>query len=264
MERIGDYQIVRPLGSGEQGQVHVATPPSRLGLGDEQVALKVFTTFVEDAAFERATAELAAHASAASPHLLRVLDAGLQDSTMFVATELAEGQVAGGDRAGASSAVARAARGAHALHEAGIVHGGIKPSNVLRTPRGAVLAEPNLSDVIAPGQTATGVSARGSLQYLDPTSLRGEPPGRASDVYALGVTLHELLTGTTVHPGLDTTNTMNALRTLMDSPPVVNDQLDPQVRDLIAACVAPDRASRPATALEVADRLDAVAGVSSA
>lgn len=259
-QSIGDYQLVRSLGRGAQGEVHVAVPPARLGLAESEVALKVFTGFVDDAGFDRATNELAAHAGLGSAFLLRVLDVGLQDSTMFLATELVAGHAQPGeDDAATTSALSRAARGAHELHEAGVVHGGVKPANLMLAAPGVVLAEPNLADVIAPGQTVTGVGPQGGIQYFDPTVLSGQPAGRASDIWALGVTLHELLTGVTVHPQLDPSNTMGALRTLIETDPVISEALDPRLAELIGRCVSLDRTSRPPTALALAEQLDALA-----
>src|SRR3954465_11419605 len=88
-------------------------------------------------------------------------------------------------------AVARAARGAHELHEAGLVHRGIGPTNILLGKSGAVLAEPAVGHLLTSGLTVAGpgsASRAGRLELVDPGLMRGRPAGRASDIWSLGVT----------------------------------------------------------------------------
>ena len=116
------------------------------------------------------------------------------------------------------AAVADAARAAHALHEAGIAHNDIKPGNVMLHDGHAKLSDLGLSQLLTPGLTITGLGSTGSVEYLDPAVIRGEMPGRATDIFALGATLHRALTGTGLYGDLPTDNTMLAMRRVLSHP----------------------------------------------
>lgn len=136
LKRIGDYEFVRELGSGNYGSYWLARTPIRLNVADEFCAVKVLGTHASGDAFQRMVNELKLFASAGSPHLVRLLDAGHQDGTLFYAAEYHPvGSLADcAERMSAIDivrAVADAARGAHALHELGVAHRDIKPANVL-------------------------------------------------------------------------------------------------------------------------------------
>ena len=141
-----------------------------------------------------------AFASAQSPYLVTLLDAGREGSTFFYAMEYCplgslESPERPLERRETLIAVAQAARGAHALHEAGLVHRSIKPANVLLVENGARLADLGLVHALAPTQTVTGLGSIGAVEYVEPDLLTGHPASRASDIWSLGVTLHRALTG---------------------------------------------------------------------
>ena len=161
-------------------------------------------------------------------------------------------------REGAVAAVAAAARAAHDLHEAGIAHRDIKPANILLTDDGAKLADLGLVQVLAPGQTITGLGAIGSVEYLDPAIMRGERASRATDIWALGVTLHRVLTGTGVYGDLPQRDPLLAVRRVLSSPPTLDPSLSDAEAELVRRCLDPDLTARYRTAAEVADALDAL------
>ena len=155
-------------------------------------------------------------------------------------------------------AVADAARAAHDLHEAGMAHRDIKPANVMVTETGGKLADLGLVQVVAPGQTVTGMGAIGSIEYLDPSILRGERASRASDIWALGVTLHRVLTGRSVYGELPDRDPLLAVRRVLTRPPTVDPDLHPADGAVIRACLETDPARRVRTAAEIADRIEAL------
>jgi len=268
-DRIADYQLLRVIGQGNFGIFHLARPPARLDIPAEFVAVKVFGTGtrVNPTTFRRAVGELKAFGAVRSPYLVRLFDAGQERGVFYYAMEyLPEGSLASANhelnRIESIRAVEHAARAAHDLHEAGMVHRDIKPANVLLHADGGRLSDLGLAQVLAPGLTVTSFGGAESLAFLDPAILAGARPSRASDIWALGVTLHIALTGRGVYPNFPTHDVLLAMRALSSKSPVLDPGLTPSERTLVACCLAPELAARPRTALEVAETLSALAATS--
>jgi serine/threonine protein kinase len=261
---IADYQFIRTLGAGNNGVFYLAPCPDRLHIGAEYVAVKVLSGSNTQDTFRRATRELAAFAAVSSPYLVRLYDAGQQGNDLYYSMEYLPAGSLGAPAEPISaprvvSAVADAARAAHALHEAGIAHNDIKPGNVLLHDGGAKLSDLGLSQALMPGLTITGLGSAGSVEYLDPAIIRGELPSRATDIFALGATLHRALTGTGLYGELPSDNTMVAMRRVLSHDPAISANLPAGVQAVIGAAIDPNPSARPNTAAEFADRLDAVA-----
>ena len=260
---IADYRFVRSLGAGNHGVFYLAYRPKRLQIDAEFVAVKVLSGSNSQDTFRRATRELAAFAAVRSPHLVTLYDAGQQGDDLYYSMEyLPAGSLA--DATGSLSvsqvltAVADAARAADALHEAGIAHNDIKPGNIMLHDGHGKLSDLGLSQLLTPGLTITGIGSTGSVEFLDPAIIRGEMPGRATDIFALGSTLHRALTGMGLYGDLPTSNTMLAMRRVLSHDPQISPSLSAGVRDLIASAISQNRAARPATAGEFATRIDAL------
>jgi serine/threonine protein kinase len=261
VERIADYTFVRSLGEGNYGEFYLASPPPRLKLGSDYVAVKVLSGNATDDAFRRATKELKLFASIRSPYLVTLFDAGQEDSSFYYAMEYFPlGSLAAParplTRAEVLTAVAHGARAAHALHEAGIVHRDIKPANILLHEGGAKLSDLGLAQLVSPGITITGLGPISSVEYLDPGVMRGGRASRASDVWSLGVTLHRALTGAGLYGELPERDPLFAMRRVLNERPTLDPSLSGPEADLVASCLAPDPADRPPTAEMVADRID--------
>jgi eukaryotic-like serine/threonine-protein kinase len=179
-------------------------------------------------------------------------------------------------------ALAAAARGAHSLHEQGQLHGAICPQAIAlvtsdqtgqpdQTGQADQTGQPfGGLGATGPAQTATAVLAPPSLAngerpvaqvgypplaFMDPQLLRGEG-GRWSDIWALGATAHQVAGGSAPFPGIEEVPVVHALSRLLTAPaPGPGDSPAP-VAEVIARCLAIDPTDRPATAGEVADRLD--------
>jgi serine/threonine protein kinase len=260
VEKVADYEVVRPLGEAGYGAMYVARPPARLGLDDELVGLKVLHVSDDQAALRRATRELRAFAAVPSPYLVRLLDAGRDGTAFFYAMEYCErGSLADPAsplaRDEVVAAVREAALAAHALHEAGLVHRGIKPANVLLHRDGARLADLGLVQALDPGQSMTGLGGVGTLEFVEPLLLSGHPATRASDIWSLGVTLHHALVGVGVFGALPADDPLMAVRRALSTAPTISPDLPPDLAEVVGACLAPAREDRPATAEELADRL---------
>jgi serine/threonine protein kinase len=257
VEGIADYEFVRSLGAGSNGEFFLARRPPRLPVDAEYVAVKVVGGTGQDA-FRRATRELKAFAAVRSPYLVTLYDAGQQAGVFYYSMEyLPGGSLAQPaerpSREAALRAIACAARAAQALHEQGIVHRDIRPGNVLLTEDGGKLSDLGLSQVLHPGATVTGMGGLSSVEFTDPALLQGEKPTPGGDVWSLGATLHWAMTGTGLYGELPTHDPLLTLRKVSSTPPRVSDDADPAVAELVRACIG-DVAKRP-TAAGLADRL---------
>ncbi|MGI9015521.1 MAG: serine/threonine-protein kinase [Euzebya sp.] len=266
MTRIADYQTLESLGNGSHGQVHKAVPPERLGLGTETVALKVFDRSTDLAEYGRVVDEVKVYAAAAAdcPQLAPLYDVGRHGERMFLAMAYYhEGSLSsraqGLTKQQVVEVVADAARGAHALHEAGLVHREIKPANILLTdPHNGVLADLGLAHVVSPGQTVTGLGVS-SLETMEPGLVRGETSARASDIWSLGATLHWGLTGRGVFADLPDSSLIAVLRHIMTaSPSIAENGIPGPLGEVLRQCLAQDRMERYGTALALAEDLDTI------
>jgi len=265
MDRVADYVFLRQLGRGEQSSVYLARTPSRLGLATETVAVKVLSQTGTDG-FDDLAAELGLFADLGSPHLIPMYDVGFDTGAVFYAMRHERlGSLAAParelSRRERLQAVARAARGAHDLHEAGLVHRGIAPSSILLDQAGAVLGEPAVGHLLGHGHTLSGfgTAARADrLQLLDPELMNGRPAGRASDVWALGVTLHLALTGHGLFPALVSADPFTAVRIYLRSRPEPGEDLSDGERAVIGSALHPDPARRFRTAADFAEAVEEV------
>jgi serine/threonine protein kinase/Tfp pilus assembly protein PilF len=211
---LGPYEILAPLGAGGMGEVYRARDP-RLG---RDVALKILPAAVADDAerLRRFEQEARAAGQLSHPNLLTIFDFGVEGTRPFLVTELLEGETLAELLLRGALAVERAvelgggiAEGLAAAHERGVVHRDLKPANLFVTRAGRVkildfgLAklDPHAAE-FDPGATTRASTEAGTVlgtpSYMSPEQLRGEPARPASDLFALGIVLHEMLAG--AHP----------------------------------------------------------------
>jgi serine/threonine protein kinase len=261
MEAIADYTGLRPLAHGEPGLSYLAEPPARLGVAGP-VVLAVVGTTLEPERLREVADELRLVAGIDSPFVLRLLDVGDDGGRAFYAVEdLDRGTLADPagelERSGTLKVVADAARGAHALHEAGIAHGAISPRAVILHDEGAKLGDLGLARFAGPGMTVTSATPAATVECTDPAVVRGEPPGRASDIWSLGLTLHGAVTGRSAYAGEVADGDLQAVvLRVLSSRPVLAEGLDPAVASIVTACLQPDPDDRPQTALAVAELVE--------
>ncbi len=279
MEGIADYRFIERLGEGNHGTFWLARPPSRLEqVQGDFVAVKTLAQQASDQDFKRMANELRVYAAVDSDHLVSVLDAGHQDGQLFYATPyFADGSLGAParplDRIEVVAAVADAARGAHALHEAGIAHRDVKPDNIMLelagpadgSPAGgrrlwARLGDLGLAQILSPGQTVTGIGPVGTIEYLSPEQVQGHKASRASDVWALGVTLHRTLTGRGVYASFPVGSLLDALRHVTTVRPTLDSNLDDGTTSVVEQCLSESPGDRFPTALDLAEALDALVG----
>ncbi|WP_139983706.1 serine/threonine-protein kinase [Nocardioides litoris] len=251
------YELGELLGRGGLADVHAATD-TRLG---RRVAVKLLRDSAVDHT-DRARFESEARTLAALSHpgLVTVLDAGLTETAdrPFLVLELVTGPSLaraldhGPLPLGRVRPIGRAVAEALAhVHAAGVVHRDVKPGNVLLRTDGAVkLADFGIARIIGDlaRHTRTG-HAVGTAAYISPEQVRGAPVAGAADVYALGLTLLEALTGRREYPG----HPAEAAFARLSRRPEVPADLPPAVRDLLLAMTELEPAHRPnAAAVAVA------------
>jgi serine/threonine-protein kinase len=266
VDRVGDYVFLRELGRGEHSRVYLARTPRRLGIATETVAVKVLPLTGSEG-FDALADELSLVAALRSPQLVPMYDVGMDAGVVFYAMRHEPwGSLSAPardlTRRERVLAVARAARGAHEMHEAGLVHRGIGPTNILLDKAGAVLAEPAIRHLLTHGHTLSGLgpgAQAGRLELVDPELMRGRPAGRASDIWSLGVTLHLVLTGHGLFPALVSADPFTAVRIYLRSQPEPGEDLTDAERAVVVTALHPDPARRYRTAGDLAEAVEEVA-----
>ena len=263
MDGVADYVFVEVLGEVGHGTLYLAKTPPRLHVETPLVGVKVIAGASDEDSLRRATRELRAFAAVESPYLVSLLDAGRDGNSFFYAMEHCPGGSLESPnrpltRSEGLRAVAEAARGAHALHGAGLVHRGITPGTVLLADDGARLADLGLAQALDPSVSVTGLGPAGSVAYIDPAVLAGEVASPASDIWSLGATLHFALTGAGVHGDLPVHDPLLAVRRVLTQKPRLSPELDGRVAELIRRCLAADTSTRPASALALAEEIELI------
>ena len=266
--RLGPYAVVAPLGSGGMGEVYLADD-ARLG---RKAAIKILPPqFREsDERVRRFEHEARTASTLNHPNIVTIYDIGETNGVCFIAMEYVAGRTLGtfcGEPLPVETVSvwgAQIARALEAAHAAGIVHRDIKPDNVIIRDDGyvklldfgvALLTRPDSSrrDAVTAAATHPGMLV-GTLRYMAPEHLDGQPATAASDVFALGILLYELATGR--HP-VNADTLMELARWHASGTPIA--PLLPSVPadfdELVMRMLAADPSRRP-LAGEVARTLD--------
>ncbi len=267
---LGDYRLIREVGRGGMGVVFEAEQVSLR----RRVALKILPTASALDPRQRARFQVEAQAAASlrHPHIVPIFGVGSAGGAHFLAMQFIDGpsladviRVLRGRRGGGGRSPGSAHRSAAALarqaaeamahaHDQGVVHRDLKPANLMIDAEGHLwvvdfgLARLRSED----GPTATG-DLVGTLRYLSPEqAMGGGFADPRSDVYAIGVTLYELLT---LRPAFDGLERAAVLRRIIEEEPARPRKLDPSIpRDLETILLK-------AMAKEPAVRYDSAAGL---
>ena len=265
-EQIGPYEIIAPIGQGGMGAVYRARD-TRLR---REVALKMLPdTSVDDAdSLERFQRETHAVAALNHPGILAIHDTGTYRGAPYAVTELLQGEtLAERLRSGrltpqrATEIAGQIADGLAAAHANGVVHRDIKPENIFLTNDGRAkildfgIARFESPDLRTGGRRATtltsGVHVVGTAGYISPEQVRGKRADPRSDIFALGATYYEMLTGRRAFSRQSPVDTLGAV--LKDSPEkyAETSAIPDEIRRFVFRCLEKDPADRYQTARDL-------------
>ena len=267
-DSLGPYRLEEQLGEGGMGLVFRAVRES----DGQEVALKVMRfELIEDPVFGRRFEQEARAASEVrDDHLVPVLEAGQADGRRYLAVAYIPGGTLEDrleDRGKlepkeTASFAADVGKGLDALHAAGIVHRDLKPSNILVDAEGTAM----LTDFgLAKGRAYTVLTkpgqVMGTIDYLAPELIKGEAASPATDIYALGCTMYECVTGQP--PFADKEGIAIGLAHVGEPPPDprgFRDDLSDAYVDALLAALAKEPEQRPASASDYGRRLQEASG----
>jgi len=255
-KQLGPYEILALLGAGGMGEVYRARD-TRL---NREVAIKVLpASFAQDSdRLRRFEQEARATSALNHPNILTVHDIGNHEGSLYLVSELLEGEVLRAQLNDVPLPARQAfeyaqqiTRGLSAAHEKGIVHRDLKPENLFVTKDGRVkildfgLAklrppQPGVVDTGAPTQkrlTDPGV-LMGTVGYMSPEQVRGQETDHRADIFSFGVILYEMLSGRRAFNGASAADVMSAI--LKEEPPELsetNQKVTPQIEKIVRRCL---------------------------
>lgn len=287
---LGPYEVVAPLDAGGMGSVFRGRDP-RLG---REVAIKVLpvASMKDERRVKRFLREARAAAAVTHPNIVAIYDVGEAEVDLaapvgaervalrFLVEEFVEGPSlrrllrSGRPPLGKLVEIATGvARGLGAAHEKGLIHRDLKPENVLLDARGtAKIADFGLVRFIYPDTAAPGDEAEkddvtetltrsgfvvGTLGYMSPEQVRGDPLGPSSDLFALGIVLYEMLAGETPFSRSAFGDPFTAI--LKEPTPRVLERIPgtpPRLAHVIERCLEKDAARRYPSAARVLVHLE--------
>ncbi len=265
-QTVAHFRVVEPLASGGMGVVyrafdtHLSRPVAlKFPLPGQRLDGQVRERFVREA---RAAAALD------HPNICSIYETGeAEDGQLFLAMPLYQGETlkARIARAGplaipdALRIAEQIARGLNAAHRAGIVHRDLKPANVMLLPEGEVKI---LDFGVARVADATLTKSRdtlGTVSYMAPEQVRGDPLDGRADLWALGVLLYEMSTGRRPFEGPHEIAVAHAiLHARAPRPSTLRAEIGVELDALVLGLLAREPDRRPASAEAVAAELDAM------
>jgi serine/threonine protein kinase len=263
---IGKYKILSTIGSGGFGTVYLAEDTWI----DKKVALKV--PHKQSVDFDELLREPRLLASLNHPNIVTILTAEKQDQVFFIVMEYAPGETLESvvardgalDVAVALDYICQIGNALDHAHRHGVIHRDLRPSNVI-VPEHGLLKVADFGTSRFLEIAAHGTTVIGSPPYMAPEQFRGEAVF-ASDLYSLGVTMFQMLTGVLPYDTPSRADLDRLMRgDLVTAPRLKNPKIPKVINDIVLKAMAPDVASRYQRAGDLlADVLGARAGSRSA
>lgn len=280
--RIGHFQIIRKLGEGGMGQVYECLDTKL----NRHVAVKwIKAAILSPALLERLEQEARIHARLNHPNIVSLLEFGIAEGMPYLVMELVEGgtlrnllkeqKLGVRESAGLVMEVARCVQ---AAHEQGVLHRDLKPANILLQPRAYSFGQNSLSEhqtrLWTPKVTDFGLAAsidslistkdtietlQGTPFYMAPEQLSGSSRnvGSASDIYAIGVILYELLAGRVPFAGQELVEVRDMVLQQQPIPPrTIQAGVPLDLETICLKCLEKEPRLRYSSAGELADDLE--------
>jgi len=259
--QVGRYQVLETLGTGAHSRVVRGHDP----LIDRSVAIKLFSPeLARGDARNRFLREARVVGKLSHPAIITVHDMGIEESTHtpYLVMELVEGQplekIISKGSVPFPSACEWAAHVAVALsvaHRRAVIHGDVKPANILITPDNRVKLTDFGMARLASHQGAD-TSVRGTPAYWCPEQILGRAQDARSDLFSLGVVLYEMLTGINPFAGESIPTVCNRI---LSSTPLPASNSNPSIPaaldDIVSSCLTKEPQLRMASAEALADQL---------
>ncbi|MEE9127821.1 MAG: protein kinase, partial [Planctomycetota bacterium] len=262
-QKLSHYRLQQRIGAGGMGEVWLSVDEA---LGRD-AAIKVLPEKFSPALSGRLLREAEACARLQHPAIATFFEADVVDGTSFIAMEYVRGEtlrvkLKGGPvpQVEALDLVTGLLEALGHAHSSGILHRDIKPENIMVTDEGlprlldfglakhlwsdgseAVPTEPTMTMLTAPG------TLLGTVGYMSPEQLRGEPLDVRSDLFAVAVVLYELLCGKPAFPGATPTEKLSVILS-RDPDPLDPAVVSPALDTFVRRCLSRDRERRPASA----------------
>ena len=273
-EVVSHYRIKRRLGAGGMGEVYLADDLTL----KRQVAIKLLTStdLTDDQVRRNLLHEARAAAALDHPNICSVYEVGTDGDLSFIVMQYVEGEtLADRLRRGRPSpdealdVVSQVADALAAAHRQGVVHRDIKPQNIVLTPRGGLkvldfgLAKRAPFGPQAEAETHSTIAESGAVvgtaPYMSPEQIQQDPVDGRTDLFALGATYYECLTGRQAFTGKNALQICGQVLHVDPAPPSsINDLLGPAHDELCRQLLTKDPEKRVQTA-EEALRLMALA-----
>ncbi|MCC7079477.1 MAG: HDOD domain-containing protein [Burkholderiales bacterium] len=260
--QISRFRILRTLGEGAQGIVYLGYDTQL----ERQVAIKTLRiTEPADPHHSRGLIDSARTASSLShPNIVQVFEVGVHEDQPYVVFEYIEGRNLADllheqgalpvDRA--VVLMSQILAGLAQVHASGLLHGDIKPANILIGNDGV----PRVADfgISRPARRAADeIACAGTVQYMAPECVSAGQADYRSDVFALGLMFHELLTGQPVfHATNDYARMYRILNEPVCAPSTLDARIDPRIDAIVLKAVQREPSARYANAIEMKADLD--------
>lgn len=198
----GRYEVLKRVGSGGMADVYMAKDHKL----NRNVAVKVLKSeYVEDEKFlKKFETEAQAVARLSHPNIVNIYDVGIEDGINYIVMELAEGitlkeyirkkgYLSPKETVEISTQIASAISYAHKNH---IIHRDIKPQNILVSDTGIIkVTDFGIAKATSSNTVTSTATAMGSVHYISPEQAKGRFCDEKSDIYSLGITMYEMVTG---------------------------------------------------------------------
>ncbi|MBI2389334.1 MAG: protein kinase [Deltaproteobacteria bacterium] len=272
-QKLGRYDVIRRLGAGGMAEVYLARSRGAEGVQKLVVVKRILPAHNQSPRMRQMFIDEARLSMRLNhPNIVQVFDFQETDGGFLLCMEFVEGLDLGRLIASAKQKgqrlppwvgayiVMEAARGLHCAHERkgedhtplDIVHRDVSPQNILLSYDGGV----KVADFgIASAKILTEESGviKGKFAYMSPEQARGEPVDRRTDIYALGIVLHEILTGRALYAGLHGDELLEVVRRGdVEAPSMWASEVPPELDAICVRALSKDREARFATARDMA------------